>query len=642
MRIIAMPHHHAGSGKKNSRKGVVLLGVLVVIVLLSLSVYHYSDLAFAEYKSADQSQRQAQALALANSGVDYAKGILSNPTALTNVINSNPYNNPTAFSNIAVRADARSGYAGTFSLLAPPDPTDANGTIRFGVIDESGKINLHAFMNIDPTGQTLLNMLQQLSPNLTTQIAGAIVDWLDADDTPQTTGGAESDYYSTLNPPYYARNGNMDSLEELLLVQGVTPDLLFGQYRNPYFGLPIPGMAANPGAGGNNSAPMSNNSANSSSNNNNSNSSSGNNNSSSNNNNSNSSSGNNNSSSNTGVSSAIDLGWSGFLTIYSREQNVDLNGNPLVYLNDTDLTNLSSNLNTLGIDQTIINFIILYRQNGGSSSSSSSSSGSSASGSGSGSGSSGGTSSSGGSTSSSSSAATGNLAQVTLNLQQQGSNQINSLFDLISASVTVSGGGGNAAGGTSSATMTTNPTTGNTGTGSGSNTSVTYASPFSDQSMLQQYFPMLYLGTTLQKGTDIPARVNINTAPPEVLQALTAASQKGFNATDVQTILSTRPSYSAASAGQPIDPNFATPLWLITQANMSPSKLSAMDKYITTRSQVYRVHSVGTLDGQKLTARVEAVIDTNGGQPRILSWRNLTQLGKGVTSAQLQQAGAQK
>jgi hypothetical protein len=230
---------------------------------------------------------------------------------------------------------------------------------------------------------------------------------------------------------------------------------------------------------------------------------------------------------------------------------------------------------------------------------------------------------------------------VSLNLQQQGSTTINSLFDLINATVTASNSanaslaGGTSGGGSGGTTMT--PTM--SGSSSSGNTSVSYKSPFADPNMLQQYFPMLYLATTLQKGTDLPARVNINTAPPEVLQALTAASQKGFNATDVQTILSTRPTYAA---GQPVDEAYATPLWLVTQANMSPSKVSAMDKYITTRSQVYRVHSLGTLDAQGMTARVEAVIDTNGGQPRILSWRNLTQLGKGVTSAQLQQAGGQK
>jgi len=53
-----------------------------------------------------------------------------------------------------------------------------------------------------------------------------------------------------------------------------------------------------------------------------------------------------------------------------------------------------------------------------------------------------------------------------------------------------------------------------------------------------------------------------------------------------------------------------------------------LDPYITTRSQVYRFQSVGHLEGRGSQARIEAVIDTNMGRPRIVSWRNLTDLGR--------------
>jgi hypothetical protein len=44
---------------------------------------------------------------------------------------------------------------------------------------------------------------------------------------------------------------------------------------------------------------------------------------------------------------------------------------------------------------------------------------------------------------------------------------------------------------------------------------------------------------------------------------------------------------------------------------------------------VYRVQSVGYFDGKGPAARVEAVIDANGGRPRILAWRDLSELGRG-------------
>jgi len=62
---------------------------------------------------------------------------------------------------------------------------------------------------------------------------------------------------------------------------------------------------------------------------------------------------------------------------------------------------------------------------------------------------------------------------------------------------------------------------------------------------------------------------------------------------------------------------------------VSPSTVKALEPFITTRSQVYRIQSVGYFDGEGPTVRIEAVIDTNNGRPRILMRRDLTELGKG-------------
>ncbi len=85
-------------------------------------------------------------------------------------------------------------------------------------MDEGGKINLNAMMIPDPTGNTLYNMLILL-PNMTSNIANCIIDWMDPDETTRD-GGAESDYYSGMTPSYSCKDGPIDSLEELLLVKG--------------------------------------------------------------------------------------------------------------------------------------------------------------------------------------------------------------------------------------------------------------------------------------------------------------------------------------------------------------------------------------------------------------------------------------
>src|SRR5207245_1317889 len=75
-----------------------------------------------------------------------------------------------------------------------------------------------------------LNMLQML-PRMTPELAAAIIDWRDADDT-VTPGGAESQIYAQLNPPYRCKNANFESIDELRLVYGAYLDVLYGEDTN--------------------------------------------------------------------------------------------------------------------------------------------------------------------------------------------------------------------------------------------------------------------------------------------------------------------------------------------------------------------------------------------------------------------------
>jgi hypothetical protein len=64
-------------------------------------------------------------------------------------------------------------------------------------------------------------------------IVNSIIDWQDRDDLRTGDDGAESDYYLGLSPPYRAKNARIDSIEELLLVRGVTADLVYGTPGHP-------------------------------------------------------------------------------------------------------------------------------------------------------------------------------------------------------------------------------------------------------------------------------------------------------------------------------------------------------------------------------------------------------------------------
>lgn len=62
-------------------------------------------------------------------------------------------------------------------------------------------------------------------------LVDAFHDWIDTDNLARANG-AEKEFYQELEPPRHARNAPVSSHEEILLVHGFTPEMLYG-YNNP-------------------------------------------------------------------------------------------------------------------------------------------------------------------------------------------------------------------------------------------------------------------------------------------------------------------------------------------------------------------------------------------------------------------------
>ena len=519
---------------RSERRGIVLLAVLVVVVLLSLAAYQYSDLMVSEYKAVVNAHRAAQARAFADSGIHYAAALIANPDNVA-TLGGNIFDNPDAFRDVAVGDDGKKG-AGKFTLIAPADLEIGAGDVwRHGFTDEAGKINVNAFMKRDPSGQQLLAALMKL-PNMTEDIAAAIVDWLDTD-SETTPNGAEEDYYSSLELPYRCKNGPIDTIGELLLVKGVGRDILYGSDLNAN-GIQDPdeGDEAN----------------------------------------------------------GFSRGLSAYLTLYSREQNADAEGQALTFVNEADLNVYFEKLATTeSLGENLAKFLIMYRQYGPSNTS-------------------GQTQSLGGSIAAllgggqskkkTTPTRKGVLEDFIPNFEKKANQKISSFYDLVNAQVSIPGKTVTSATGKS----TQEPAT-------------VYDSPLKDVAQRRELLPKLFEHVTIFEESDIPARINVNTAPREVLLAVPEITE-----TDVEAIVKLRPDYSSATVPDEI---FNTPAWLLTEANLTTDTLKKLEKYITTKSQVYRVQSLGQSDAGGPTARIEAVIDTNHGRPRILMWRDLTELG---------------
>ena len=104
------------------------------------------------------------------------------------------------------------------------EETLGDGAFRVRLVDESGKVNINR-VNEDILRRIFTNLgVDEARRDV---LVDSIMDWRDADDL-HRTNGAENDYYATLSPPYTAKNGPLDSVEDLLWIRGMTADLFFG------------------------------------------------------------------------------------------------------------------------------------------------------------------------------------------------------------------------------------------------------------------------------------------------------------------------------------------------------------------------------------------------------------------------------
>jgi len=300
--------------RKNPRRGLVLLLVLVVIAMLSLGAYSFTNLMLAHQEAAVATGRQVQARSVVDSGVTATQLFLAEPQS-NRLDAGGIFDNPERFRGVVVLQDDDPLQRGSFTVFSPGIDSDGNlNGLRYGLEDESTRLNLNVLLILDNqvpgSGRTLLMAL----PGMTEDVADAILDWLDPDDTPREAG-AEVDYYSGLSPPYAPKNGPVDTVEELLLVRGVTPQLLFGVDINHNYQLDRHEQAEE---------------------------------------------------NTSGASTDPDAfrGWCAYLTIYSVEWNITPDGNPKVYLNTADLNKLVEDMGTANFPEEWINFIVAYRQVG--------------------------------------------------------------------------------------------------------------------------------------------------------------------------------------------------------------------------------------------------------------------------------------
>lgn len=207
-------------------EGVALILTLLFVVLLTVLVVEFAYETQVDASYALNSDSDFQGRLAARSAV--YKGIA--------VLEADRLQSEVGAAGESSPADSR---LSAWALPGEFEPLN-DAVMRATITDEYGKINLNAMVDYSTGDRVIREQLREALIELFTQRANvsgadvnpeslvdAIIDWLDEDDDVDGDG-AESEFYQAAETPYPCKNGPMDSIEELLLVKGMTPALYFG------------------------------------------------------------------------------------------------------------------------------------------------------------------------------------------------------------------------------------------------------------------------------------------------------------------------------------------------------------------------------------------------------------------------------
>ncbi len=587
------------------RRGMILALTLLIITMLTLAAFTFCELTLSERTAAESVGRLAQARSAAESGVEYLKDMLEQDDETLNS-SGGVFNNASLFQGILVADGGTPSSRLRFTIVAPGMANGIyDGSIRYGIEDESSKINVNGLISLDKTSTTSSSGSSTTSgssgtsgtsgtsatnagstsrtsssgrfavatstgsssasasgsaassasgtvargslmhlPGMTEPIADAILDWIDSDTTPRDFG-AEDEYYGALQPSYSARNAKIVSADELLPVRDMTPWLLYGGdlNRNGRTDSDEPDPSSLSGVDNS--------------------------------------------------EGAMTRGWSAYLTGMSKNKSTSSSssstttssgsssttstgsstatssGTSLIDLNSSNLSQLYTDLSGALGDEAA-KFIVGLRQSGPYS----------------------GTSTSGTNSSGSSGSSSG-----TLDLTKQATYTIPSLLDIFGVSTQV--------------------------TFQNSQQATILASPYTESNCSASLTTLLETVTVSSSSKKNP--VNINQASLIVLRMIPGMTEEAA---------------SGIVSGRTEDPKDAdtihkTEYWPLSEGIVTLAEMKAIFPYITAGGGVYRAQVIGFFDQGGPAVRLEVVLDATSTPVKVLSLKNISNLGRGYTLSEL-------
>jgi general secretion pathway protein K len=204
-----------------------LIVVLWIIGLLSVLVISLTFDSHIEARIVSYYRKRTKAEYLARSGLEIAVMLMGKSADIRGTDEEEDEDDPwfepaKALRDGAVRGLTNGLGEGMITLDIVPEPARRN----INNLDVAGNKNI---LEIESNMERILEVGGITEDTgLWPELIDAFVDWIDTDEAPRYDGGETEDHYSQLEPPYEAKNGPLDTVEELLLVKGFGKTVLSG------------------------------------------------------------------------------------------------------------------------------------------------------------------------------------------------------------------------------------------------------------------------------------------------------------------------------------------------------------------------------------------------------------------------------
>ena len=203
-----------------NEKGIALILVLLTVSVIVVLTLQLNVSSRAQVHEAANLSDGIRVLYIAKSGVFAGMGLLSEDRGDADTLNE--------------------AWARTEGLREQSKDYFDGGHLELIIEDESGKININRLVQGNEFNPGVKGALSRLLSQPAFKLQGqevedilnAIKDWIDPDSV-VTANGAENAYYQGLGKSTTVRNGPMESIDELLLVRGISGELYRGTPERP-------------------------------------------------------------------------------------------------------------------------------------------------------------------------------------------------------------------------------------------------------------------------------------------------------------------------------------------------------------------------------------------------------------------------